>query len=283
MVRNGIKTALFADILLFLSWAIEAVVGAQVVQTFWSYPLVGGSLASTVASVGNVVLKFLPSPRVHLLWTSGSIIAELIEFYVWFHIVYAFLGLFLWPRFQRWMLGVRRPSQREIERFEVALSSLMRPGVAGPRRWMVADGPGIRMRWIGYVLVVDRLLLTHRYLVPLLSHEMGHANSEDRLVHRLFATIPDIRALVGSVLGLPAGCGLLLLYPGWMWYWRERVYAADAYAVELGQGYALMRALSDLYLPLDKTSKFGRWLKPVPYVELRIHRIQQVLGQPVHA
>ena len=63
-----------------------------------------------------------------------------------------------------------------------------------------------------------------------------------------------------------------------MWYWRERVYSADAFAVSLGQGQALIRALDEIYLKLDQATRGGRWLKPVPYMEHRIHRIERSLA-----
>jgi Zn-dependent protease with chaperone function len=135
------------------------------------------------------------------------------------------------------------------------------------------------MRWLGYWLIIDRELLSHRYFTALLAVQLAHANSEDRLAHRLYEMLPH-PALVGGVMcGFPFSVGHVLLYPFWMWYWRTREFAADAFAVEMGQGYTLVRALEEIYLRVDPPTRGGRLLKPTPYVAERIDRIQRLLTQ----
>jgi Zn-dependent protease with chaperone function len=143
--------------------------------------------------------------------------------------------------------------------------------------WRVADGMGLQSRWIGYVLVLDRELVHHQYLAPILAHELGHANSEDRLAHRLYAMLPRVKAIACLFGGLAFGIGHVLLFPLWAWYWRSRIYAADSFAVQCGQGHALVKALNGLYLKLDTTTRYGRMFRPVPYVEQRIDHLKHLL------
>lgn len=118
---------------------------------------------------------------------------------------------------------------REEQQLKTAFASLMLESldIALPRRVLIADGPGFRMRWIGYVLVIDRSLLYQRHLQALLAHELGHVNQEDRMARRLFAMLPTRNALGLILMALPVGIGSLLLYPMWQWYWRERIFAGD--------------------------------------------------------
>lgn len=268
--------------LMLLSVALEIWLGVQVVTLYWSYPAPGGSLAQELAQASDTVITLVQGhrslSRVSPL-SATFVLTWWVHFYLFFHVFWAVLSL-LWPRYERGRLGARQPSERERQQYEAVLLILakQRADMARPRYWLVADGPGLRMRWIGYVLVIDRPLLFHRGFAPLLAHELGHVNGEDRLARRLYAMIPEKRALLLLLLGLPASCGVLLLYPAWMWYWRRRIFAADAYAVTLAQGHALIRTLTTLYLPLDRLTKFGRWLRPVPYTEERVRRIEYALA-----
>jgi hypothetical protein len=272
-------------LLLLASWTLELLPGTHILQIFWMYPLPGGSLASAVATIGNAILTYWHSypavPQVNRsYWTPESVKNALTDAYLWTHILWAG-GSLLWPSYERLRLGARRPSEREQQQLQTALHSLTRArnDIAIPRRWLVADGPGLRLRWIGYVLIVDRALLQHRHLRALLAHELGHVNQEDRMARRLYAMLPTPRLTIFAVLGLPVGIGRLALYPLWAAYWRMRIYAADRYAVSLNQGYALSKALNDLYLPLDRITKFGRFLKAIPYIETRIGRIEKAQAQ----
>lgn len=271
-------------LLVLASWGLEIFCGVRILQIFWQAPLPGGSLAGIVARTSNAILSYAQTypavPRTpRTTWTAEGVTSALVAVYLWTHALWAG-GSLLWPRYERARLGARGPSEREQKQFTTAVSALTRArsDVASPHRFLVTDGPGIRMHWIGYVLVIDRALLSHRYLLALLAHELGHVNQEDRMARRLSAMVPTPRLLVFALAGLPIGIGKLVLFPFWAAYWRSREYAADAYAASrLDQGYALMKALHDLYLPLDRVTRFGRWMKTVPYVETRIGRIQSIL------
>jgi Zn-dependent protease with chaperone function len=285
------KTGFWLVLLLLASWALEMLLGVQCVRWYWQCPLPGSaSLALTVAQAGNGLLGYIhtsqtvPVRHTSAAWTAASVTNAMITAYLWLHVVWAVLSL-LGPMYQRLKLGARRPSQREVQQLETALAALTRarPGVVRPRRFLVADGPGVRIRWIGYVLVVDRALLQHRHLRALLAHELGHINQEDRIARRLAGMMPTARAMLFALAGLPFGLAALVFYPLWAAYWRARIFAADRYAVSLGQGQALSKALNDLYLPLDRVTRFGRWMQTIPYVETRIGRIQRAMARFVPA
>jgi hypothetical protein len=284
------RTAYVFLVLLFASWMVEAVLGQKILDIFWgtawfSWGAPGQkALADVIAGFGRYSTYTSAGTyrTVDQHWTPGGVLTFFFVVYVVFHVVWAVAHGLLWPFFERWHLGARWPSFREVHQFETAYAALARNSyevVAKPGKWKVADGLGLQVRWIGYVLIIDRELLSHRHFMPLLAHELGHTNSEDRLAHRLFAIFPPTTAIIFALAGFPFACGLVLLYPLWMWYWKKRVYAADVYAVRLGQGYALVRALDELYLRLDSMTQGGRMLRPVPYVEQRIGRIQELLTQ----
>jgi Zn-dependent protease with chaperone function len=266
-----LRTSFLFVLLISGTWLLELVVGGKVVTWFWGtdWQFWDGqpSLAVFFASLTNGRIQ---SGSIVLFWLWMFFILHIVR------VVYSLYGPFL----ERWKLGARRPSRREQERFNTVYLSLTREvgRIRKPRCWRVADGLGIQAYWIGYVLVIDRELLHHRYFVPILAHHLGHVKSEERIARRLYAMLPPPLTFAGLFVGLPFAIGLLVLYPVWMWYWRERVYAADRYVVELGQGHALLVVLKELYLKLDQVTKGGRMLKPFPYVEQRIDRIEQFLG-----
>lgn len=260
--------------LLIGSWVVELFVGMSIVSWFWGADWQAWYNQPSYA----VFFSSITNGRV----TPAGIVAFWVWVFFGLHVLCFLVGLFQ-PLRQRWKLGVRRPSQRERERFESIYQSLVR-GAAGPvhkpGRWMIADGLGMQAYWIGYVWVVDRELLHHRFFAPVLAHHLAHANSEDRMARRLYAMFPPVRTLVCSIAGLPLSLGVVALYPLWTWYWRERTFAADRFAVDLGQGHALLTALKELYLKLDQSTKGGRALKPAPYIEQRVDRLEQALLLP---
>lgn len=268
--------------LLLLSWFLEFGLGIMVLHWFWGTAWYHGdeSTSATIARLANDAYALGTGgnlEHVSQRWTPEGVLTFLIWLFVGGHVVYAlWFGLFA-PKLQRWRLGARKPSQREREVFDKAYAQLDGPLMSRPRVWKVADGVGLQSRWIGYVLVVDRELIHHRYFPAVLAHELGHVNAEDRLAHRLSAMLPQPRAIVCLIGGFAFGIGHILLFPLWVWYWRSRIYAADAYAVRCGQGHALVKALHELYLKLDTTTRYGRIFKPVPYIEQRINRLQPLL------
>src|SRR5437763_987098 len=144
-------------------------------------------------------------------------------------------------------------------------------------------GPGyvpVQVRGIGWALVVDGGVLESKHLPALLAHELGHCNSLDLLVRTLYLVFPPLEWSVLTLIGMPNGCGKIALYPLWMKYWRDRVFACDEYAARLGQGYQLVRALDELKWARNGRAATGggRWLRDTPYIESRIDRLMRCRG-----
>lgn len=284
------RNTLYAFILLLLlSWILEFVLGIALIRWFWGTtwydfgaPGQHESMSATIADTFNfTMVSYGRLKEGGAIWTAEGVITVVIGFFVVVHILAAIRWGLLDPLLQRWRLGARRPSQREQELFDQAYMQLARgaggPAISRPRVWRVADGMGLQSRWIGYVLIIDRELLRHKFFSALLAHELGHANAEDRLARRLYAMLPPTVGIVGIMGGFAFAIGHVLLYPLWAWYWRERIYAADAFAAKCGQGHNLITAL-EFYQKLDKTTRGGRILKPVPYIETRIDRLQRLIA-----
>jgi hypothetical protein len=287
------KTWIVFLVLILASWGLEFGLGIfwlrLVWGSYWFPPFGSGahtvSLAGAIAqnvndAINSSAYYYSGSHRRVLNWTLDGVLAAFTWFFVAVHVVNAVWFGFIKPFLKRKKLGARKLSGREREAFEKVyqqIASTIGEPISQPRMIRSADGLGVQMRWIGYALIIDRELFRDtqksRYFAPLLAHELGHSNSEDRLAHRLYDMLPRPAAIVGTLGGLPFALGHVLLYPAWMWYWRERIYAADAFAVRAGQGPALLRALDTLYLRMDKATAWGREWQPVPYVEQRIDRI----------
>lgn len=210
------------------------------------------------------------------------------------------LGAFVWPGaglWWRWRSGGRDPSPREREAFELALDDLVaaEPGGRTPARWFVVDEalPAAAVR--GRAVMVTRGLLGLPELGGVLAHELGHANTIDgRLIEALnrlvlwgdpvgpplpYTRIQVIRPLFRSITRLVlylagGGASLLVLRPAWAGYWRQREYAADLYAAQLGAGDDLARFLEHHALFFDVPVPFI-WLSEAahPPVELRLGRL----------
>lgn len=290
MSHNG-RTVYVFLVLLITMWLLELGGGIFLIRWFWgtawfSWGEPGQqSMAELLTKVGGY-LHELPNGRYELVslhWTPAGVLAAFVAVFIAVHVIYAFWCGLLSPFLDRWRLGARKPTSSEREQFGQALVLLnrgMAASLTGPYKWLVADGMGLQMRWIGYVLVIDRELFGHRFFVPLLAVELGHANSEDRLARRLYAMIPSTQAIMLLMFGLPVAVGHIITYPLWAAYWRGRIYAADSYAaLRLGQGYQLIQALENVYLKTDQATRGGRFLRPVPYVAQRIDRIRAMLMQ----
>jgi hypothetical protein len=284
-------------VLILVSWGIEFGLGIFWLRLVWGapwFPPFGRdahttSLAAEIAQTFNNMVNssaydLTGKHRSLLNWTPDGVLVFLTWLFVAVHILNAVWFGFLKPFLRRKKLGARKLSGREREAFNKVFqqiaSSIGEP-IFPPRLIRSADGLGVQMRWVGNALIIDRELFRNekkgRYFAPLLAHELGHSNSEDRLAHRLYAMLPRPASVVGTIGGFPFALGHVLLYPAWMWYWRQRIYAADSFAVKAGQGPALLRALDTLYLRMDKATAWGREWQPVPYVEERIDRISEQL------
>lgn len=278
-------------VLILASLALEFGLGIALLRLVWGspwFPPGSGthtSLAAAIAQNVNDVVNsdayaYTSKHRRLLNWTPDGVLAVLTWLFVAVHVVNAIWFGFIQPFVKRRKLGARKLSGREREAFDKTfqqLATAIREPVSPPRLLRTADGLGVQMRWSGYALVIDRALYKNRNFAPLLAHELGQSNSEYRLAQRLYAMLPRPESVVGTLGGFPFAIGLVLLYPAWMWYWRERIYAADTFAVKAGQGPELERTLDALYLKMDKATAWGRELQPVPYIEERIDRIRRQL------
>lgn len=285
------KTTYIFLLLISTSWIIEFGLGIFIIHLIWGtawFPLGGKNQTSIVAVwaqevnliVNTFVYEATARKHAHVLnWTASGVFSALIWFYVALHAVNAIWFGFLEPSLRLRKLGARKPSTREREAFTKAveqIASARGEQISAPGSYRSADGLGLQTRWVGYTLIIDRKLYTHRFFLPLLAHELGHSNSEDRIAHRLYAMLPRPTTAIGTLGGFPIGLGRFLLYPAWQWYWRQRIFAADRFADQAGQGAALEQVLDKLYLNLDKPTKWGREWTPTPYVEQRIDRLQQL-------
>jgi hypothetical protein len=279
--------------LLLLSWVIEVIAGGCFCYMYWTYPVIAGvpgpgSLLPGAYGdlLAGIATYHLP---IHLPALSQAGLVRLcLCVFVCLHVLSCLRALSL-PLRRLYRLGVRvSPGAQEMRRFEAVfglLSGARAPASAAPplRRpplWCVRDGgQGMRIGYVGPMLVVDRTLLFSPQIVPLLAHELAYVNSGAWLTRGLYELFPPRSWCLCAVCGLPMGIGRLLLQPFWLAYWRGRVYAADEYAAQLGQGQALKDALDQLRWLLDggSSSPGGRWLRERPYIESRIDRLDSYL------
>lgn len=179
--------------------------------------------------------------------------------------------------------GGRTPSAREQASYEHALHGLLagNPRVRRPRRWFVTDENDLQAAVYADTLMITRGLLASPCLVPVLAHELGHINTSDAALaaalHRL--TTPPRRQLalpwrMISFFATGEATSWLLRLP-WAHYWRQREFAADAYAASLGQGQVLADFLQANALEHDLPVPF-RWLSEHSHPSTE-HRIERLL------
>ncbi len=283
--------------LLLLIWGIEGVAGVWFCYHYWTFTEIHYGTGALLIGPGEAVVQVLNAlittlslsyaPHRHpFVLTQEGLAHFFIAVYVAFHVLALVRGVIA-PSRERRKLGVRlKPSGREVQRLEQVFAALGRaqaatpdaPPLKRPYNWKVRDDDqGMQMRWIGLVLVIDRGLLMSRHFPPLLAHELAHVNSFDLLTRSLYTILPPFRWSILTLLGLPLACGPIVIHPGWLKYWRDRVFAADEYAARLGQRHALKRALDDLRWVLDggRATRGGRWLRETPYIEERIDRLDR--------
>ena len=165
--------------------------------------------------------------------------------------------------------------------------------VRGPRHWFVLDDPDLGAEVCGDTLMLTRGLLDSDYLTPVLAHELGHLNSMDgrltcalnRIIIREPRRDPDadrefppglLRLMWRAVMWfLRGGLGLRILGTTWAVWWRQREYAADQYAKDLGQGEDLADYMETHALFYDRPVPFiWNSLHTHPPTELRIDRLR---------
>ncbi len=282
--------------LLLFTWIVEGVIGVWFCYHYWMFTQVQYGGGATLFGPGYAIVQvyngFISTwdqayhPHRHpFVLTQEHIALSVIAIYTALHVLALVRGLVA-PYRERHRLGVRgQPSGREIRRFEQVCASLLRaqaipdaPTIKRPWVWRVRDDDqGMQMRWIGFVLVIDRGLLYSKHFPALLAHELAHTNSFDLFTRSMYAIFPPFRWSVLTLVGLPCACGPILFHPWWMKYWRDRVFAADEYAARIGQRFALKRALDELRWVLDggRATRGGRWLRETPYIEERIDRLDR--------
>lgn len=279
------------------SWGIEGVLGVWFCYHYWTFTVwyyyKGAYILGPGYDVVQVYNGFMSiwyqAYHIHrhpFVLTQEQVAYFFITVYIAFHVLALIRGLSA-PYRERRRLGVRpKPSSREIQRFEQVYAALERtqlatpdaPPIKRPRFWKVRDdNQGMQMRFIGFVLVIDRGLLFSQHFPPLLAHELAHVNSFDLATRCLYSILPPERWSILTLVGLPIACGRHLLYPAWMKYWRARVFAGDEYAARLGQQHALKRSLDELRWVLEggRATRGGRWLRETPYIEERIDRLDR--------
>jgi hypothetical protein len=220
-------------------------------------------------------------------------------------------GFFL----RRFALGAREPSYRErqtvngvIDELEAAAQGKLKL----PRTFYVIDKLSREAQVIGTTLYLTRGALTSSYLAALVAHSLGHVKSIDGrlilalrrlvlfpiyLLSRSFGQVAPGAISLGAGAGSGAGCvvgafvwlfGMLLSLAGggfglwalnlsWAWFWKQREYAADAYAATLGQQGNLSRYLEELASGGAREASFDvatpfLVLEP-PSAELRLDRV----------
>lgn len=185
--------------------------------------------------------------------------------------------------------GGRPPEPDEHDAFERAFGELREadPRLRPPRHWFVAEEPGYNAAAYACSLRVDRGLLESGYAAAAIAHEMGHLRSCDaRLTSALnllllkpmhtprilpFWSLP-FRGLIWVASGQAA---MWLTDNSWGMYWRSREFAADQYAVRLGQGTMLAESLSHSSLPYERSVQRMRFSRAShPYTKPRITRLQ---------
>lgn len=184
--------------------------------------------------------------------------------------------------------GGRPPEQDEREAFNDAINEMReyKPKFRVPRHWFVAEDPGRNAAAYAATMSVDRGLLESPNAGGTIAHELGHLNSSDgRLSSAVRLTLiadlpkPTIRPLWSlSFRGLAwfaSGSAVLWLMENpWEMYWRSREFAADAYAVLLGQGQALARTLEYDSLPYERPIRRMRYSRAShPYTKQRVTRL----------
>ena len=187
--------------------------------------------------------------------------------------------------------GGRPPEQDEVEAFDEAFNELQQadPGLRAPRHWFVAEEPGYNAAAYASSMRVDRGLLESGYAAAVIAHEMGHLRSSDAHLTsalNLLLLKPMSTPEMWPLWSLPFR-GLVWLASGqavvwftdnaWEMYWRSREFAADEYAVRLGQGYALAQSLRH-DLPYERAIHRMRFSRAThPYTKPRIARLQTLI------
>jgi hypothetical protein len=206
--------------------------------------------------------------------------------------------------------GAREPVGEELKLVERAVEELA-CGVEGELpefECYVIDYAWPMAAARGRTMILSRGLICSEGLSAKLAHELFHLGTMDgRLtegLHRMKLWGDPLRG--GSKAVESSGLDAALEGPGgfvfgvarwllrlagggdarsvinspWSWYWRRREFAADAYAVALGQGPELLAYLEEFELPMDGPQPgVLRADFDHPYVIERVERLRLALGR----
>jgi Zn-dependent protease with chaperone function len=190
--------------------------------------------------------------------------------------------------------GGRPPEEDEREALRRVIVELQRDdqSVRMPDHWFVAESAGSNAGVCANSLSVDRgLLEIPEESVGVIAHEYEHLRSGDgRLtcalnLQLLWAMdtpqlLPLRTLLVQGVLWFASGqAALWFTGNSWEAYWRAREYAADDYAISVGQGPALAGVLERDALPFERPERRKRYsLSSHPYTKPRIVRLRGIIN-----
>lgn len=265
-----------------------------------------GSTATTSGIIGYVTSTLIAlstfGTLIAYLCAFGPIVASILSLYL--------PGGFFAKRFSMGAREASLEERRIVDAALDAIGAQMATvkNLRLPRDIFVIDSPVSSQEGtiIGSTLYLSRgLIRADDDLMPVLAHLLGHMNTIDgrltlalrrlvlppvymlsRALGQLAPGIIKIGATAGNAGGCLAGaivfllsgllalagggCGTFCLSPVWSWFWRQREYAADAYAAELGQSAGLIGYLQK-WQGLDIVVPY--LMSEVPASELRIDHL----------
>lgn len=265
--------------LLFVTVALE-VAGAS-----WSYYYGSHMAAGLVRPLNETFEAWYWTAHYHLHVTVATMGWIWVSGYVLLHSA-AIIGCIKSTTKKRLKLG--HPGLREIRVVDQIYRELISASppfglkrvarLSWPRSFAYAPGPGLSTSFLGFRLVIDEGLLTHRSLKPLLAQQLFAYNSGDVWLRAVFACVQPLTMFampLGVVVGLPLGIGPSITLLLWKKYWRDRVYAGDVFAARLGQAGELMEALDTVVRPRERRENL--FLRESPYAAERIDRLMRLM------
>jgi Zn-dependent protease with chaperone function len=261
-------------------------------------------LLTLVCEIPAIVVRALVAGFIFtrvLSWVTGTgqyfdIGANLAGLWAVLPVLVSLVTLLFLPSGGGWLMRremqARKPSEREGKAIGDALDLVIPAGskVPRPSKIFVVNSPELNAAIVGTSLYVWQGVIWTAHLPPIVAHELGHLASFDgrltvgtrRLVYPFFGPLGRVLVRSWDKLGcyglffgalfvvLAGGFGLFLLQVVWRAYWRNREFAADAYAAELGQARPLAELLEQ-FLYLDPLIPWiGSYYPPTEY---RIDRL----------
>jgi Zn-dependent protease with chaperone function len=185
--------------------------------------------------------------------------------------------------------GGRPPEPDEQEAFQEAFAELQEadPTLRPPRHWFVAEDQTLNASAYSSSLCVHRGLLESPYAAATIAHEMGHLRTSDarvtsalNLLVLKYMPTPQAQPFWSypfrAWVWLASGQAVFwAMGNSWEMYWRAREFAADEYAINLGQGPTLAEMLTHNALPHEQPIPHMRFSRAThPYTKPRITRLR---------